>query len=125
MKTRYNNVEVYVVREEQADEVWEECASDNLKNLQKTYKGQKMYDMGIYGDKAVGFLEVDAESRPLHYVWKLSSEDPSEEWTVGDRESCIAMFDTLKKRGLSESEVEKWLTPVLKGLAKELTKHKA
>jgi len=126
MKSEYKkNVEVYVVGEEQADEVWKECASDNLKKLQKTYENQKMYDMGIYGDKAIGFLEVDAESRPLHYIWKLPSEDTSEEWTLRDVESCKVTFDTLKKRVLSESEVEKGLAPVLRGLTRELTRRKA
>jgi hypothetical protein len=119
MKSEFKeNFEVYVVGEDQTDRTWAECAPTNLKKL------GKIYDMGIYGDKAIGFLELDAESRPRHYIWKLPSLDPAEEWTTNDTEACKVLFDTLKKRGLREPEIEKGLAPVLKGLARELTKHK-
>jgi hypothetical protein len=118
-KSEYKeNVGIYVVSEDQVKKVFEEYAPNNLKRL------GEMYDMGIYGEKAIGLLEVDTESRPGHYLWKLPSEDPSEDWTMKDSQECIVMFDTLKNRHLNESEVEKGLSPVLKGLARELTKHR-
>jgi hypothetical protein len=116
-------VHVFVVNQEDAEK-WKKS------NWPRELEDLRHYnDFGIYGDKAIGFLEIAEESEPETYRWRLNpksggeGEAKADETTDGTQKlfdklmnAADSMFDFLAEHcSRSESEIRIQLAEKLKG----------
>jgi hypothetical protein len=87
-------------------------------------------DFGIYGDKAIGFLKIEAGSEPGTYTWRLNPkrggngekkaenvEDETQMLFDKLLSSANMMFDELAKTSMSEDAIKAQLGDKLRELA--------
>lgn len=67
-------------------------------NIPKGKINEKYFDMGIYGDIVVGYLELDEMSKPLAYTWTSKKEE---------LETAENAFKELKELHAKRKEYEK------------------
>jgi len=119
IKSEYpDKVEIFAVDEEYATKWKAKNWPEELADL------RKLCDMGIYGDKAVGFLEVNEKSETGNYKWRLNPAR-GKQWETSIAEETYAlfekvkntadlMFDTLARdHSRSESDIKKELAKKL------------
>jgi len=115
IKSEYpDKVEVFAIEDKHVNE-WKnkKWTSEYLKDF------VELHDMGIYGNKAVGFLEITKKSEPGRYIWVLNPkrgiEDEKED--IGDTykffktiwNAANAMFDALASNSREHIDIKKKL----------------
>jgi hypothetical protein len=120
IKSEYpGKVEVFAVEQKHVEE-WKKknWTDEELADL------YKLHDMGIYGKKAVGFLEIDPKkSEPGKYKWRLNPARGKEGEMNGVRETHVlfekvwnaanSMFDALERDSEKHIDIKKKLAEKL------------
>jgi len=88
-RTYKGRVECYVVRQKEAE----------AKGIDKRF-----FDMGIYGDQKVGYLDLDERSVPQKYYTESLPKS-----SIGE---AINQFEKLKKASLSSEDIKEKLMPL-------------